>query len=176
MRLPRLLGLLLDEQPGDRDEALPHRSARTVDGAHHEAGLTDPVYRARAACARARYFASYSYGAIKNILRKGLDLQPLPDVVLPERGRHDWPATSRRRAVRLPRDDAAAPVDALTLAAVGGRLTHPAELGALPIPQAIVSGSQLRPPQQSEFAVHIPPPGTHSGEHTNSPGSCGWWT
>ena len=38
-----------------------------------------PVHRARAACARARYFASYTYGALKNILRKGLDLQPLPD-------------------------------------------------------------------------------------------------
>ena len=46
-----------------------------------------PVRRARAACARARYFASYTYGALKNILRKSLDLQPLPDVVLPERGR-----------------------------------------------------------------------------------------
>ena len=54
-----------------------------------------PISRARAACVRARYFASYSYGALKNILRKGLDLQPLPDVVLPERGRLECPRFAR---------------------------------------------------------------------------------
>lgn len=62
---------------------------------YHRAAVTylegRPAKRARAACARARYFASYTYGALKNILRKGLDLQPLPDVVLPERGRLEHP-------------------------------------------------------------------------------------
>src|SRR5262249_36229042 len=37
-----------------------------------------PRERAVAACARAAYYGSTSYGAIKNILRQGLDLQPLP--------------------------------------------------------------------------------------------------
>lgn len=55
-----------------------------------------PPQRARAACARARYYASYTYGALKNILRKGLDLQPLPDVVLPEsRGGLERPRFAR---------------------------------------------------------------------------------
>jgi transposase len=40
-----------------------------------------PRERAIAACARARFYGSHSYGAIKNILRQGLDLQPLPTVV-----------------------------------------------------------------------------------------------
>jgi hypothetical protein len=38
---------------------------------------TFPVERARAACRRAEHFASYGYGALKNILRRGLDLQPI---------------------------------------------------------------------------------------------------
>jgi transposase len=38
-----------------------------------------PVERARGACRRADYFASYSYGALKNILRRGLDLELLPE-------------------------------------------------------------------------------------------------
>ena len=66
---------------------------------YHRAAVTylegRPAKRARAACARARYFASYTYGALKNILRKGLDLQPLPDVVLPERGRLEHPRLAR---------------------------------------------------------------------------------
>lgn len=37
---------------------------------------TFPLERARAACRRASYFGSYSYGAIKNILSKALDLEP----------------------------------------------------------------------------------------------------
>jgi hypothetical protein len=39
---------------------------------------TFPVERAQAACRRAEYFASYGYGAVKNILRRGLDLELLP--------------------------------------------------------------------------------------------------
>jgi transposase len=40
-----------------------------------------PVERARAACRRASFYGLHSYGGIKNILRKGLDLEPLPLVV-----------------------------------------------------------------------------------------------
>ncbi len=46
-----------------------------------------PVERANAACRRASYYGSYSYGAIKNILRKGLDLQELPKTVVVEDGK-----------------------------------------------------------------------------------------
>lgn len=40
---------------------------------------TFPVERARGACRRAEHFASYGYGALKNILRRGLDLEPLTE-------------------------------------------------------------------------------------------------
>jgi transposase len=39
-----------------------------------------PTARAVAAAQRARFYGSHSYGAIKNMLRQGLDLQPLPTV------------------------------------------------------------------------------------------------
>ena len=42
-----------------------------------------PVERAAAACRRASFYGSFGYGALKNILRKGLDLEPLPSVVVP---------------------------------------------------------------------------------------------
>ncbi|KIG11706.1 Mobile element protein [Enhygromyxa salina] len=42
---------------------------------------TFPVERARATCRRASFYGLHSYGGIKNILRKGLDLEPLPIVV-----------------------------------------------------------------------------------------------
>jgi hypothetical protein len=42
-----------------------------------------PIPRARAACRRASFYGSYSYLAIKNILLKGLDLEPLPSLVVP---------------------------------------------------------------------------------------------
>jgi transposase len=38
-----------------------------------------PVERARAACRRAEHFGSYGYGALKNILRRALDFEPLPE-------------------------------------------------------------------------------------------------
>lgn len=52
-----------------------------------------PRSRARTACLRASFYGSYSYQAIKNILIKGLDLQPLPTAIVPagsglERPRH----------------------------------------------------------------------------------------
>jgi hypothetical protein len=37
-----------------------------------------PVERAEAACRRARFFGSHGYQALKNILVRGLDLEPLP--------------------------------------------------------------------------------------------------
>lgn len=43
-----------------------------------------PPKRANAACARASYWGSYSYAAIKRILEKGLDMEPLPVVTIPE--------------------------------------------------------------------------------------------
>lgn len=41
-----------------------------------------PRERAAAACRRASFYGSYSYGAIKNILRRGLDFEPLPAAVM----------------------------------------------------------------------------------------------
>lgn len=41
-----------------------------------------PVGRARAACVRASFYASYGYPAIKAILQKALDQQPLPTAVV----------------------------------------------------------------------------------------------
>jgi len=40
---------------------------------------TFPAQRAQAACRRAVHFGSYSYGALKLILRRGLDLEPIPE-------------------------------------------------------------------------------------------------
>lgn len=40
-----------------------------------------PPHRARAACVRAQHFGSHTYRALKNILRQGLDLEPLPAAV-----------------------------------------------------------------------------------------------
>jgi transposase len=39
-----------------------------------------PPVRAKAACMRASFYGSYKYGALKAILRKGLDFEPLPNV------------------------------------------------------------------------------------------------
>jgi transposase len=39
-----------------------------------------PPERAKAACLRASFYGSYKYGALKAILRKGLDFEPLPTV------------------------------------------------------------------------------------------------
>jgi hypothetical protein len=40
-----------------------------------------PPARAKAACLHASFYGSYKYGALKAILRKGLDFEPLPNVV-----------------------------------------------------------------------------------------------
>lgn len=42
-----------------------------------------PVERAEAASRRARFFGTYSYKGVKAILARALDLEPLPQVVLP---------------------------------------------------------------------------------------------
>ncbi len=52
---------------------------------------TFPPERARKAAARALRYGCLSYGAIKNILRKGLDLEPLPE----ERRKREWARGSR---------------------------------------------------------------------------------
>lgn len=56
---------------------------------------TFPVERAAAACRRASYYGSVGYGAIKNILRKGLDLEPLPSVVVPSSDPTERPRFAR---------------------------------------------------------------------------------
>jgi transposase len=56
---------------------------------------TFPPERANAACRRASYFGSYSYAAIKNILRKGLDLDPLPQLMVPQHGALERPRFAR---------------------------------------------------------------------------------
>lgn len=39
-----------------------------------------PAHRARAACQRAAHYGSYGYGALKTILRRGLDLEPMTEL------------------------------------------------------------------------------------------------
>lgn len=46
-----------------------------------------PKERANNACRRASYFGNYTYGGVKDILKKALDMQPLP-VVYDEHGVH----------------------------------------------------------------------------------------
>jgi hypothetical protein len=56
---------------------------------------TFPIERAQAACRRARYYGCYGYGAIKNILRKGLDLEPLPAAIVPSSDSTERPRFAR---------------------------------------------------------------------------------
>lgn len=56
---------------------------------------TFPVERAAAACRRASYFGSLGYGAIKSILRKGLDLEPLATLVMPSQHPTERPRFAR---------------------------------------------------------------------------------
>lgn len=64
----------------DSDDVLSQLRKVQAIVAHLE---TFPVERARAACLRAEHFGSYSYGSLKNILRLGLDLAPLPGQTAP---------------------------------------------------------------------------------------------
>lgn len=60
-----------------------------------------PASRARATCRRALFFGCLDYAAIKNILRKGLDLVPLPETTT-----RDWSKGSRfARTPDLPLSD-----------------------------------------------------------------------
>jgi hypothetical protein len=59
-----------------------------------------PESRARAACARARFYGNYTYPGIKNILRKALDLQPLPTVTVADEQGTDAPRFRFARDVR----------------------------------------------------------------------------
>ena len=63
-----------------------------------------PVERARAACERARYFGNYTYPGLKDILRKGLDLEPLPNAAPPRYGALLSPRYARdpRQLLNLP--------------------------------------------------------------------------
>ncbi len=56
---------------------------------------TFPIERAVAACRRASYFGCHGYGALKNILRKGLDLEPLPSVMVPNADPSERPRFAR---------------------------------------------------------------------------------
>lgn len=55
-----------------------------------------PVERAKAACERARFFANYTYPGLKNILLKGLDALPLPNVAVPVYGALSDPRYARQ--------------------------------------------------------------------------------
>ncbi|HET8937310.1 MAG TPA: IS21 family transposase [Polyangiales bacterium] len=59
-----------------------------------------PEQRARAACARARFYANYTYPGIRNILRKALDLQPLPTVTVADEQGSELPRFRFARDVR----------------------------------------------------------------------------
>lgn len=56
---------------------------------------TFPRERAQAACRRARFYGLHKYGGIKEILRKGLDLEPLPLVVQRQSGVLESPRFAR---------------------------------------------------------------------------------
>lgn len=60
-----------------------------------------PESRARAACERALYFGNLSYGGLKAILMKGIDLDPLPSE-RPARKRLSSPKYARRTEELLP--------------------------------------------------------------------------
>jgi len=76
----------------DSDDVLNQLTKVQAIVAHLE---TFPLDRAVAAARRASFFGSYSYQAIKNILRKGLDMTPLPTVVVPESAAAERPRFAR---------------------------------------------------------------------------------
>jgi len=71
-----------------------------------------PAERARAACRRASFFGSYSYKSIKDILRKGLDMQPLPVAIVPADNGAERPRFARavQELLDLPLEDTDAPI------------------------------------------------------------------
>jgi hypothetical protein len=67
-----------------------------------------PLARARAACARARFYGNHTYRGVRDILRQGLDREPLPLVVAPPSGDRRRPRFARSAeelfALRRPED------------------------------------------------------------------------
>lgn len=57
-----------------------------------------PLARTLAAVRRARFYANYTYSGIRNILRDGLDYQPLPQVMTPTANDADRPRFARQPA------------------------------------------------------------------------------
>lgn len=54
-----------------------------------------PLERAQAACRRARYYANYTYPSVRDILRQGLEREPLPLAVVPADKANDRPRYAR---------------------------------------------------------------------------------
>ncbi|MCP4959077.1 MAG: IS21 family transposase, partial [Actinomycetia bacterium] len=54
-----------------------------------------PPERAQAACRRASFYGSFKYQSVKNILVKGLDMQPLPTAIVPAGGGLERPRHAR---------------------------------------------------------------------------------
>ncbi len=61
-----------------------------------------PLTRAQAACRRAQYYANYTYPGLRDILRKGLDLQPLPNEAATRFGTLEQPRFARAIQELLP--------------------------------------------------------------------------
>ena len=57
---------------------------------------TFPVARAQAACRRAQYYGNYTYPGVRDILRQGLDREPLPVAVVPAATATERPRYARR--------------------------------------------------------------------------------
>ena len=55
-----------------------------------------PLARAQAACRRAQYYGNYTYPGVRDILRQGLDREPLPVVVVPAATATERPRYARR--------------------------------------------------------------------------------
>jgi len=55
-----------------------------------------PKHRAVATCKRAAFYGNYQYQGLKNILTKGLDMKPLPSVIVPDTGLLENPRFARK--------------------------------------------------------------------------------
>ncbi len=100
--------VLFVRQVFDSDDVL-HQLNKVQSIVVHLEGF--PVERAQATCRRASYFGSYTYGAIKNILKKGLDMEALPNAVVPQSGRASRPRFARdiQELLDLPLEETDAP-------------------------------------------------------------------
>jgi transposase len=58
-----------------------------------------PLHRAAAACERARFFGNHTYTSLRDILRQGLDFEPLPQPLFPETNPGTRPRFSRTPGV-----------------------------------------------------------------------------